>query len=647
MPQVSIIIRTFNEEARLPELLAALECQTLRDFEIVVVDSGSFDRTLEIARRQADRLFSINRHDFTFGYSLNVGIRGSSGRLVVIVSAHTVPVSEDWLERITAPFTDPDVAMVYGRQQGRHESKFSECLDFERSFGPHPKTLRPPDCLANNANSAVRREFWQQHPFDESLPGLEDAEWAQYWVDRNFKVVYEPAASIYHIHTESWRQVQHRYYREGQAAHWIGIRGRRHTVAEVMREGLYFSSDVFYALRGRRLWSTIGEIVRFRGHKLVGTLRGIWTGAKMENPMERERVLFQRDYSAFVIQGPGKASLTRVPSPELRPSEVLIRVAYEAICATDLEILDGHLGYYKNGLAHYPITPGHEFSGTIAAIGARVDKFKVGDPVVVECIQGCGDCAACLAGNAIGCLQRAEVGVIGRNGGYAEYMVTAGRFVHRIADGASLRSACLCEPIAVVLKGLRKLDTVIAGSSRHCGVVGAGPIGHLAAQLLHGRGHRVTVYDRNPQRLKLFDGSPIETDQDLASLAQVDALVEATGDPEALDFMLHLSRPGATLLLLGLPYARREFSFEAVVGYDKTVIGSVGSTAIDFAEAACLLPKLKLDAFFQKIIPFSQVESALALARTGQHLKIILEVDAAAGEQRRQAEHERSSLLPA
>ena len=100
---------------------------------------------------------------------------------------------------------------------------------------------------------------------------------------------------------------------------------------------------------------------------------------------------------------------------------MLIKVPYEAICATDIEILDGVLGYYKSGLAKYPIIPGHKFSGRVAQVGADAENFREGNAVVAECIQSCGECKECRKGNFIACYQRKELGVIGLNGDYAEY----------------------------------------------------------------------------------------------------------------------------------------------------------------------------------------------------------------------------------
>ena len=90
--------------------------------------------------------------------------------------------------------------------------------------------------------------------------------------------------------------------------------------------------------------------------------------------------------------------------------------------------------------------------------------------------------------------------------------------------------------------------------------------------------------------------------------------------------MLHQSAAGVTILLLGLPYARREFTFESIVAYDKTVVGSVGSSAQEFEEAIALLPKLDLTLYLEKILPLHAYATAWELVRAVRHLKVILEV---------------------
>lgn len=625
MPEVSIVVRAFNEERHLPALFDALDRQDFRDFEVVLVDSGSFDRTREIAAARGARVVKIASHDFTFGHSLNAGIKESAGRFIVVVSAHTQPVGASWLGALVAPLSEEKTAMVYGRQMTKEDARFSERMDFERMFGPSPKEGNAAFLFVNNANSALRRELWEQHAFDPALPGLEDVEWAKFWTEQGWRVVYAPRAALYHIHDESWSQVRRRFYREGQAAKWMAVIKRRSLARQALGETAYCVQDWIEAARTLR-WSKFGEIARYRWEKFRGRVAGVLDGAVMDNPLKRERLFFDKTARGVVIDGPGSASFKELGLPDLKPGEILIRVAYEAVCATDLEVFHGRLGYYRSGLAHYPIVPGHEFSGTVAGIGAKVSNIQEGDRVVVECIQGCGECPLCRKGNPIACAERREVGVIGRDGGYAEYMTTPARFAHKIPAPVTLAQACLCEPLAVVHKGLRRLERgwgVSLGDKKSCAVIGAGPIGHLAARVLESRGHPVTVFDRNPARLKHFSSAFSE----MGDLSAFDALIEATGDPDVLEKILHSSKPGATILLLGLPYARREFSFESVVGYDKTVVGSVGSSGEDFDQALVALPKLDTRAFFEAVLPLSDYAKAWALAESGKHLKVVLKAD--------------------
>ena len=585
--------------------------------------------------RKKTRILRISSHDFTFGYSLNVGIEAATGQYIVVVSAHTIPTDENWLGNLIAPLADDDVAMTYGRQIGVRESKFGEAEDFERIFGSRSREDRARSIRANNACSALRRTLWEQKNFNPEVTGLEDADWASHWLRRDMRVVYVPEAVIRHIHEETWPQVQRRYYREAVAARRMGLLGRRHIPRELSRDFRRLIADLFHCLRPGAnpvatrlsLAQRLGDVVLFRIRKM----RGMVVGLLAQNPLvtreSREEVFFDRHNRAVVISGAGRARLESRELPALKPGEALIRVEHVAICATDLDILEGRLGYYKDGTASYPIVPGHEFSGRIAALGANANGLSEGDPVVVECIQSCGVCPACTSDNPIGCADRTELGVMRRDGAYAEYVTVPSRFVHRLPSGLPTEKATLAEPVAVILKGLGRLQGHLASRPApwHCAVLGAGPLGHICARILAHQGHHVTAYDRNAARLALFDGTEIKTSALLEGLDAFDVLIEITGDPDVLDAGLRKSSANASLLLLGLPYGERQFSFEAIAAYDKTIIGSVGSTAADFQAAIELLPKLDLSEHLKCQLPLAEFEDGWRKARNGDVLKVILD----------------------
>lgn len=215
-PVCSIVIRSYNEEKHLLRLVEGVRSQTIQNVEVLLVDSGSTDRTVEIAESCGVKVVHIDPLDFTFGRSLNLGVRSASADLVVIASAHVYPVYPDWLEKLIEPFENPQVALTYGKQRGTTTSKFSEHQIFQQWFpDSHQPIQDHPFC--NNANAAIRKSLWIDQPYDETLPGLEDLDWANRMMLQGKTIRYVPEAEIIHIHNETPRGVYHRYQREGIA----------------------------------------------------------------------------------------------------------------------------------------------------------------------------------------------------------------------------------------------------------------------------------------------------------------------------------------------------------------------------------------------------------------------------------------------
>jgi threonine dehydrogenase-like Zn-dependent dehydrogenase len=140
----------------------------------------------------------------------------------------------------------------------------------------------------------------------------------------------------------------------------------------------------------------------------------------------------------------------------------------------------------------------------------------------------------------------------------------------------------------------------------------------------------VTLIDSDPQRLATV-GAGFATSTSLGAASTSEWIVEATGSQSALSELLRTAPTGSSVLLLGFPYGREPFSFESVVAFDRTVIGSVGSSSRDFREALALLPLLDLDAFLGVSVPLAEYERAWERVRSKQHLKVMLRVDVSAG----------------
>jgi len=114
---ISIVIRARNEEKHIGRLLYGITQQSIKDTEIILVDSGSTDGTLAVASQFPVKIVHIHPKDFTFGRSLNRGIAATSGEIIVIISAHCFPVFPDWLQQLTDPLKDENYALSYGKQQ--------------------------------------------------------------------------------------------------------------------------------------------------------------------------------------------------------------------------------------------------------------------------------------------------------------------------------------------------------------------------------------------------------------------------------------------------------------------------------------------------------------------------------------------------
>ncbi len=269
----SIVIRAFNEGKHLPRLLEGLRQQTLKDVEIILVDSGSTDETVSIAESYGARIVHIPPQEFTFGRSLNLGIQAATRELVVIASAHIYPVYPDWLERLLEPFIDARVALSYGKQRGTDTTKFSEQQILAQWF-PEQSQPRQEHPFCNNANACIRRSLWQKHAYDETLTGLEDLEWAKWAIDQGHILVYVAEAEIIHVHDERPRGVFRRYEREAMAfkhiypeAHFSLYDVLRMTTGNIL-------SDLWHAARQRVLWRSFTSILWFRWMQFWGTYQG-------------------------------------------------------------------------------------------------------------------------------------------------------------------------------------------------------------------------------------------------------------------------------------------------------------------------------------------------------------------------------------
>ena len=290
---ISIIIRAYNEEKYIGRLLEGIKQQTVQDVDVILVDSGSTDSTVAIAESYDTRIVRIRPEEFTFGRSLNFGVKEAKREFIVMASAHVYPVYPDWLETLLRPFQDEKVALTYGKQRGYEGSKYSEHQIFHQWY-PDDSNADQTTAFCNNANAAIRKSLWQQHPYDEMLTGLEDLEWAKWAKGQGYKIAYAAEAEIIHIHNETPRGVYNRYRREAMAlrkiypeAHFNFYDFLRLTTTNIL-------SDLWHAARERVLLKNISSIFWFRYMQFHGTRMG-HRETSLVTPQLRETFYYARE----------------------------------------------------------------------------------------------------------------------------------------------------------------------------------------------------------------------------------------------------------------------------------------------------------------------------------------------------------------
>lgn len=195
---ISIVVRTKNEERWITQCLNGIFSQSYKDFEVIIVDNESSDNTLKKANQFNVKMF-LTCNDYLPGKALNMGIRESKGEYIVCISGHCIPVNNQWLINLLRNFNEPKVAGVYGRQEPLAFTPDSDKRDLSIIFGLD-KRVQKRDGFFHNANSMIRRDLWEEVPFDETVTNIEDRVWAEKILQKGYSLVYEPEASVYHYH---------------------------------------------------------------------------------------------------------------------------------------------------------------------------------------------------------------------------------------------------------------------------------------------------------------------------------------------------------------------------------------------------------------------------------------------------------------
>jgi len=309
----------------------------------------------------------------------------------------------------------------------------------------------------------------------------------------------------------------------------------------------------------------------------------------------------------------GSPAVQEIDVPEPGPGEALIHVRRAGICTTDLEIVSGYMGFAG--------TLGHEFVGDVTDVGAAADREWVGARVAGEINLGCANCERCLAGMSRHCERRTVLGILGKDGCFAEYVTLPVRNLHFVPDGLSDANAAFTEPLAAAYEILEQLR--VEPNSR-VAVLGDGKLGSLVALVLIHTGADVTLVGRHRNKLDRIAARGVRVALAGDHLAGgFDTVVEATGSADGFGRARSLLRPRGTMVLKSTYHGKLELDAAPLVIDEITV---VGSRCGPFAPALRALQEGRIDPapLIEDAYPLAEGLAALERAATPGVAKIQL-----------------------
>ena len=286
---VSIVIPVKDGGQDLVRCLDAIGRQEIDDeLEVVVIDSGSRDGSVEVARSRGARVQEIDPSEFNHGATRNLGARQASGDILVFISQDAEPLGGDWLRLLTAPLRDDEeLAGVYGRQLARDDAVpperffldflYGECARVQRIAGPGEISME--STLFSNANSAIRRSAWERFPFAADIIMSEDQEWSRRVLIAGWKLAYEPNAVVRHSHPYTIAAAFRRFFDSGVSAERAYLGGEP-SRAVLRRTALdYMRAELGWLIRsGNARWipyASVYELAKLAGLQLGARHRSL------------------------------------------------------------------------------------------------------------------------------------------------------------------------------------------------------------------------------------------------------------------------------------------------------------------------------------------------------------------------------------
>ncbi|OPG02136.1 zinc-binding dehydrogenase [Microbispora sp. GKU 823] len=334
--------------------------------------------------------------------------------------------------------------------------------------------------------------------------------------------------------------------------------------------------------------------------------------------------------------GGGRLATVPVDVAPPGPGEIQVAVAYCGLCGTDLHIVHGDM----DARVRTPLVFGHETSGTVAAIGAGVEGWKVGDPLTVMPLVWDGTCPACLAGHQHICQNLVFVGIDSPGGLQQRWNVPASIAVP-LPPGLDLRTAALVEPVAVAVHDVRRSGLQVGD---HAVVLGGGPIGVLIAVVARNAGAHVMVAEVDASRrsrvaelgIEVIDPSSADMVAEVERWTDgvgADVVFEVSGAAAAARSATALAKVRGTIVVVAIHSAPRELDLQRVFWRELRLLGARVYQRSDFERAVDLLGRglIPAQSLISGVVPIEEIASAFDDLSAGRAMKILVDV---AGEAR-------------
>ena len=319
---------------------------------------------------------------------------------------------------------------------------------------------------------------------------------------------------------------------------------------------------------------------------------------------------------AFVVTAPRVAGVQLVDDPTPGADDLVVDVERVGICGTDVELYSGEMAYLDQGITTFPIRLGHEWVGTVSAVGSAAHEHWIGTRVTGDTMLGCGHCRYCLGGHQHVCPDRREVGITdGWPGALAERLLIPARFALEIPPSVTLTAAALVEPAG---NSLRAVDAAQLSVGEPLLILGSGTIGLLAAQIALARALEVHVAGERLSSLELARSLGVRHTHSFDELEgrSYGAVIDATSLPRAPALATQLVDRAGRVVFIGLSGTASLVDTRDIALKDVTAVGILSASpglagAIELFASGAVVP----DALVAEVISLDEVASRLSGSR--------------------------------